>query len=159
MADWTTPNISLLIIKVVPIKDNKHHQPSTKVYFICLFKLWLMLNFVQKQGILRSFTNHHDFFTGGASPGGYNQYQGGAKNFERGPNADIPILKLDNQNEGDGNYLYAFETGNGIQAQQQGVAQEGAGTQSQVSTIKPLTELWSLMVVIAGFLLLHLSRR
>lgn len=79
-------------------------------------------------------------YAGGASPGGYNQYQGGDKNFERGPNADIPILKLDNQNEGDGNYLYAFETGNGIQAQQQGVAQEGAGTQSQVSTSKSLVE-------------------
>ncbi|XP_050300915.1 pupal cuticle protein 20-like [Anthonomus grandis grandis] len=69
--------------------------------------------------------------------GGYsgaNQYQSaGGKSFERGPNADIPILRLDQQNEGDGNFQYAFETGNGIQATQQGNAQEGAGTQSQGS--------------------------
>ncbi|XP_066250678.1 endocuticle structural glycoprotein SgAbd-2-like [Euwallacea similis] len=69
----------------------------------------------------------------GGGGGGSPQYQGGADNYQRSPNADIPILKLDNQNEGDGNYLYSFETGNGIQAQQQGSAHEGAGTQSQGS--------------------------
>ncbi|CAG9770934.1 unnamed protein product [Ceutorhynchus assimilis] len=70
----------------------------------------------------------------GDQGGAPNQYQGGgASNYQRSPNADIPILKLDQQNEGDGNYQYAFETGNGIQAQQQGNAYEGAGTQSQGS--------------------------
>ncbi|ERL96243.1 hypothetical protein D910_01540 [Dendroctonus ponderosae] len=76
--------------------------------------------------------------TQGAQNGGYagagNQYsKGGADEYQRSPNADIPILRLDNQNEGDGNYQYAFETGNGIQAQQQGSAQEGTGTQTQGS--------------------------
>ncbi|KAL1516641.1 hypothetical protein ABEB36_000526 [Hypothenemus hampei] len=81
------------------------------------------------------------------SQSGSNQYQGSSgggagsfstnsnqnQGFERSPNADIPIIRLDSQNEGDGNYQYAFETGNGIQAEQQGNAQEGAGTQSQGS--------------------------
>ncbi|XP_076272816.1 cuticle protein 3-like isoform X2 [Rhynchophorus ferrugineus] len=76
-----------------------------------------------------------------------NQYHGGAPNAYPGPggsggaggqypknaNNDIPILKLDNQNEGDGRYQYAFETGNGIQAQQQGSSYDDAGSQIQGS--------------------------
>ncbi|XP_056629908.1 pupal cuticle protein 20-like [Diorhabda sublineata] len=41
----------------------------------------------------------------------------------------IPILRLDNNNEGEGTYHYQYETGNGISAQEQGDAR-GDGTKS-----------------------------
>ncbi|XP_066250676.1 pupal cuticle protein 20-like [Euwallacea similis] len=44
---------------------------------------------------------------------------------QRSPLADVPILRLDTENPGDGTYRYAYETGNDIAAQEEGSAQSG----------------------------------
>ncbi|KAF7283729.1 hypothetical protein GWI33_022983 [Rhynchophorus ferrugineus] len=44
---------------------------------------------------------------------------------QRSPLADVPILRLESENPGDGSYRYAYETGNGIAAQEEGSAQAG----------------------------------
>ncbi|EEZ99815.2 pupal cuticle protein 20 [Tribolium castaneum] len=45
---------------------------------------------------------------------------GGGGGFGGGGGAQIPILKYVNDNDGSGNYYYAYETGNGIQAEERG---------------------------------------
>ncbi|XP_066250373.1 pupal cuticle protein 20-like [Euwallacea similis] len=64
---------------------------------------------------------------GGAAAGGYNQ--GGGR---PGAGSEIPIIRYENVNNGDGTYQYLYETGNGINAQEQGDAR-GDGTQAQGS--------------------------
>nr|CAI5858386.1 unnamed protein product [Callosobruchus analis] len=59
---------------------------------------------------------------GGAGAGGF----GGAG----GAGSEIPILKYENVNNGDGTYHYLYETGNGISAQEDGDAR-GDGTNAQ----------------------------
>ncbi|XP_030751434.1 pupal cuticle protein 20 [Sitophilus oryzae] len=77
-------------------------------------------------------------YSGGAgAPNAYSGGGGGGGQFQKNANNDIPILRLDSQNEGDGNYQYAFETGNGIQAQQQGNAQDGSQIQGSYSYTSP----------------------
>ncbi|XP_063920002.1 pupal cuticle protein 20-like [Zophobas morio] len=59
---------------------------------------------------------------GGAGGGGGAGFGGGGfggGGFGRG-GANIPILKYVNDNDGSGNYYYAYETGNGIQAEERG---------------------------------------
>ncbi|KAJ8924963.1 hypothetical protein NQ315_001128 [Exocentrus adspersus] len=55
-------------------------------------------------------------------------FSGGAGGGSGG--RQIPILKFDAVNEGEGPYSYSYETGNGIQAQEQGDAR-GDGTRAQ----------------------------
>lgn len=53
--------------------------------------------------------------------------------FGRGP--QIPILRYDNNpNQGDGSYSYAYETGNGIQAQEQGYLKGAGGAAGEAQT-------------------------
>lgn len=54
------------------------------------------------------------------APGG-NQYP----EQPRSPLADVPIVRLDTENPGDGTYRYAYETGNDIAAQEEGSALSG----------------------------------
>ncbi|EFA00926.1 pupal cuticle protein 20 [Tribolium castaneum] len=62
-------------------------------------------------------------FSGGGSSGGFSSpssFSGGGGGGFSSPSQQVPILRLDNNNEGDGNYQYAYETGNGIAAQERG---------------------------------------
>lgn len=49
-----------------------------------------------------------------------------------GAGSEIPIIRYENVNNGDGTYQFLYETGNGINAQEQGDAR-GDGTQAQGS--------------------------
>ncbi|GLV31154.1 hypothetical protein CBL_12228 [Carabus blaptoides fortunei] len=51
------------------------------------------------------------------APAGQNNYR---SNGGHSANQDIPILRYNNDNNGDGSYHYEYETGNGIQAQEAG---------------------------------------
>ncbi|XP_076272814.1 endocuticle structural glycoprotein SgAbd-8-like [Rhynchophorus ferrugineus] len=66
------------------------------------------------------FPGSGGFPGGGAFPGGYS---GGA---------NIPILRYVNNNNGDGTYNWAYETGNGINAEESGDAR-GDGTKARGS--------------------------
>ncbi|CAK9833830.1 Endocuticle structural glycoprotein SgAbd-2 [Anthophora retusa] len=58
------------------------------------------------------------FGGGGGSPFGPG---GGASGGPRGgPGQDVPIVSFNNENGGDGNYQFSYETGNGISAQETG---------------------------------------
>ncbi|CAH3903309.1 unnamed protein product [Pieris brassicae] len=52
--------------------------------------------------------------------GGFGGGSGGSGNFGGSGGANIPIVKYENVNNGDGNYRFSYETGNGIQAQETG---------------------------------------
>ncbi|XP_067203064.1 pupal cuticle protein 20 isoform X2 [Linepithema humile] len=54
---------------------------------------------------------------GGAYPGG-NELGGGG--LRRSDSQEIPILAYNNENPGDGNYQFSYETGNGISVQETG---------------------------------------
>ncbi|KAI4493476.1 PREDICTED: endocuticle structural glycoprotein SgAbd-8-like isoform X1 [Polistes canadensis] len=56
---------------------------------------------------------------GGVRPGG-GQVGGGSR---PGGGGDIPIISFNNENSGDGNYQFSYETGNGISAQETGQLQ------------------------------------
>ncbi|KAF7399045.1 hypothetical protein HZH66_006942 [Vespula vulgaris] len=56
---------------------------------------------------------------GGVRPGGGRGGGGGGP----GGGADIPIISFNNENSGDGNYQFSYETGNGISAQETGQLQ------------------------------------
>ncbi|RZB41580.1 Chitin bind 4 domain containing protein, partial [Asbolus verrucosus] len=47
-------------------------------------------------------------------------YSGGGGGFSGSAQSQVPILRLDNVNNADGSYNYAYETGNGISAQERG---------------------------------------
>lgn len=51
---------------------------------------------------------------------GFNNYQSGGGYFGGGSGAFIPIVRYDNNNNGDGNYKFSYETGNGISANEEG---------------------------------------
>ncbi|XP_073944782.1 pupal cuticle protein 20-like [Choristoneura fumiferana] len=55
---------------------------------------------------------------GGGYNQGYDGYSGASSGYNRGP--QIPILSYENVNNGDGNYRYSYETGNGIRAHESG---------------------------------------
>ncbi|KAI5651788.1 insect cuticle protein domain-containing protein [Phthorimaea operculella] len=62
---------------------------------------------------------------GGGGSGGAGSFGGGAGSFGGGSGgsgggANIPILKYENVNNGDGNYRFSYETGNGISAHESG---------------------------------------
>ncbi|XP_032675933.1 pupal cuticle protein 20-like isoform X2 [Odontomachus brunneus] len=58
---------------------------------------------------------HGGFGPGGG--GGSGVYPGGSRG---GPGQDIPIVSYSNENAGDGNYQFSYETGNGISVQETG---------------------------------------
>lgn len=62
------------------------------------------------------------------SPKQYNAGSYSTGSFPKGQ--QVPILKLEDNNSGDGTYSYAYETGNGIAAQEHGDAR-GEGTRAQ----------------------------
>ncbi|KAL1516638.1 hypothetical protein ABEB36_000523 [Hypothenemus hampei] len=73
------------------------------------------------------------FSAGGGSAIGGGFSTGGAGGGGRpGAGSEIPILRYENVNNGDGTYQFLYETGNGINAQEQGDAR-GDGTQAQGS--------------------------
>ncbi|KAL1516642.1 hypothetical protein ABEB36_000527 [Hypothenemus hampei] len=61
--------------------------------------------------------------------GSQNTFAGSQNTFApqqpKSPLNDVPILRLDSENPGDGTYRYAYETGNDIAAQEEGSAQSG----------------------------------
>ncbi|XP_019877904.2 pupal cuticle protein 20-like [Aethina tumida] len=57
---------------------------------------------------------------------GAGQYSGVGQYNGQHPGAQIPILRLENNNNGDGTYNYLYETGDGINAQEQGKGGVGA---------------------------------
>ncbi|CAH1132894.1 unnamed protein product [Ceutorhynchus assimilis] len=59
------------------------------------------------------------------APSGQQQYSNEQLPTQRSPLADVPILRLDSDNPGDGTYRYNYETGNDIAAQEEGSAQSG----------------------------------
>ncbi|KAJ8954059.1 hypothetical protein NQ318_004364 [Aromia moschata] len=74
---------------------------------------------------------------GGVSANSAQQYSGESGYSGQGGQAhhsneanQVPILRLENNNNGDGTYNYAYETGDGISAQEQGDA-TGDGTKTQ----------------------------
>ncbi|EFA00929.1 endocuticle structural glycoprotein SgAbd-8 [Tribolium castaneum] len=67
--------------------------------------------------------------SGGSRFGGGAVGGGGAKS----PGADIPILKLENVNNGDGSYNWAYETGNGIAADERGQL-KNAGSKNEAQS-------------------------
>lgn len=84
---------------------------------------------------------------GGGGGGGAGSYSGGKYFFipsfiskvvflagggRPGAGSEIPIIRYENVNNGDGTYQFLYETGNGINAQEQGDAR-GDGTQAQGS--------------------------
>lgn len=64
---------------------------------------------------------------GGGGGGGAGSYSG---SYSGSSGPQIPILRLDNTNNGDGSYSYAYETGNGIAAQERG---QQTGPESQAA--------------------------
>lgn len=64
-------------------------------------------------------------FGGAGAASAFSGSSGGASFPSQPP---VPILRLDNENPGDGSYRYSYETGNGISAQEQGY-QKGADAQ------------------------------
>lgn len=68
---------------------------------------------------------------GGAPFGGGGGGGGGFGGGGGGP--QIPILKYVNDNDGSGNYYYAYETGNGIQAEERGQL-KNAGSQNEAES-------------------------
>jgi hypothetical protein len=79
------------------------------------------------------YSGQGSFGPGIGGPGGFPR-PGGGSNFggsggsgsgSFGPSGgpQIPIVSFDAQNGGDGNYRYSYETGNGIQVQEQGQTQ------------------------------------
>ncbi|XP_019878005.1 pupal cuticle protein 36 isoform X2 [Aethina tumida] len=76
-------------------------------------------------------------YQGAASSGSYAgaAAHGGSSNPA---DANAHILRLDNNNEGDGSYQYAFETSNSIAAQEQGHdAGDGNNAQGSFSYVSP----------------------
>ncbi|EFN83262.1 Endocuticle structural glycoprotein SgAbd-2 [Harpegnathos saltator] len=63
---------------------------------------------------------HGGFGPGGGGGGG--SYPGGGAGGARGggPGQEIPIISYSNENAGDGNYQFSYETGNGISVQETG---------------------------------------
>lgn len=66
-------------------------------------------------------------FSGPAHPTQYSAGGSYAGSYSSGQ--QVPILRLEDNNNGDGSYNYAYETGNGISAQEQGDAR-GEGTRA-----------------------------
>ncbi|KAJ3634846.1 hypothetical protein MTP99_007788 [Tenebrio molitor] len=69
--------------------------------------------------------------SGQYSGGSSGQHSGGASGrYSGGSSAQVPILRFDNNNNGDGSYNFAYETGDGIQAQEEGYL-KNAGSQDE----------------------------
>lgn len=64
----------------------------------------------------------------GGGAGGFGGSGGAGGGFGGGP--QIPIIRYENTNNGDGSYHYAYETGNGISAQEDGYL-KNAGSQDE----------------------------
>ncbi|CAK1596360.1 unnamed protein product [Parnassius mnemosyne] len=56
----------------------------------------------------------------GGSGGSFSGSYSGTGSYSGSGGANIPILKYENQNNGDGSYRFSYETGNGISAQESG---------------------------------------
>ncbi|XP_028134955.1 pupal cuticle protein 20-like [Diabrotica virgifera virgifera] len=72
------------------------------------------------------------FSSSGSFGGSHASAYSGASSYSgsySGSGQQIPIVRLDNINEGDGSYHFNYETGNGISAQEQGEAR-GDGTRA-----------------------------
>ncbi|XP_018564024.1 pupal cuticle protein 20-like isoform X2 [Anoplophora glabripennis] len=65
----------------------------------------------------------------GSSQGQYSAQQGGHQAGQYSASNQVPILRLENNNNGDGTYNYAVETGDGINIQEEGDAR-GDGTKA-----------------------------
>lgn len=68
------------------------------------------------------------------------QYSAPGARFGGAPaGPQVPILRLENNNNGDGSYQYAYETGDGIQAQEQGslASQDAVAAQGGYSYTAP----------------------
>ncbi|XP_076545753.1 uncharacterized protein LOC117606096 [Osmia lignaria lignaria] len=66
------------------------------------------------------------FGGGGGGSGAYGGGGGGGPRGGPGGGQEIPIVSFNNQNSGDGNYQFSYETGNGISAQETGQQQGNA---------------------------------
>ncbi|XP_063920057.1 pupal cuticle protein 20-like [Zophobas morio] len=69
--------------------------------------------------------------SGRYSGGSSGQYSGSSGGASAGP--QVPILRLENNVNGDGSYNFAYETGDGIQAQEEGYL-KNAGSQDEAQT-------------------------
>ncbi|ENN76008.1 hypothetical protein D910_08113 [Dendroctonus ponderosae] len=76
----------------------------------------------EPSGFLQQPSNQY-----GPPAGQGNQHLPGQQQYpeQRSPLNDVPIVRLDSENPGDGTYRYAYETGNDIAAQEEGSAQSG----------------------------------
>jgi loricrin len=72
---------------------------------------------------------YSDGASGRYSGGSSGQYSGGSSGGASAQ-AQVPILRFDNNNNGDGSYNFAYETGDGIQAQEEGYL-KNAGSQDE----------------------------
>ncbi|KAH8371649.1 hypothetical protein KR093_008370, partial [Drosophila rubida] len=50
------------------------------------------------------------------------------------PGPQIPILSFVNENDGDGNYHFSYETGNGIKAQEEGTV-KNKGSENEIPSV------------------------
>jgi len=64
-----------------------------------------------------------------SSPGG-----GGGGGAPPASGPPIPILSFVNENDGDGNYRFSYETGNGIKAQEEGTV-KNKGSQNEIPSV------------------------
>lgn len=75
-------------------------------------------------------------FSGGSSPGG--GFGGGGRPGPSGPaqpsGPPIPILSYVNENDGDGNYRFSYETGNGIKAEEEGTI-KNKGSENEIASV------------------------
>ncbi|KAF7992261.1 hypothetical protein HCN44_001586 [Aphidius gifuensis] len=76
----------------------------------------------------RGAENGRPIYAGGV--GGGSQYNGGNRGVASGVNQNIPIVSYTNENNGDGNYAFSYETGNGINVQETGQSQGNRETVS-----------------------------
>ncbi|CAH0547602.1 unnamed protein product [Brassicogethes aeneus] len=75
---------------------------------------------------------------GGVQSGGAGGYQGGGGGGGGGGGPQIPIIRFENNpNQGDGSYNYLYETGNGINAQEEGYQKDGTAAQGSFSYTSP----------------------
>lgn len=82
----------------------------------------------------QGFSTHNSFSSHAANNGGFAGVPSNrAEPTFHANTPQVPILRFDNENNGDGSFRYAYETADGVQAQEQGVLRDDGQEGSQQS--------------------------
>ncbi|CAH0547603.1 unnamed protein product [Brassicogethes aeneus] len=90
------------------------------IFSLCLFG-FASCGLLNSQYLPPNNGGRGEFNSGFAPPvNNYNNYNHGSSGGSYSSGPQIPIVKSENVNNGDGTYRYLYQTGNGISAQEQG---------------------------------------